>query len=126
MFLNLKKPRIFGLLSNKAGSNHWWNQRLTSIALIPLNILFLYTFCGVIDGTYEQVLLTYQNPFNFIVAILFLVITAIHLRQGLEVIIEDYIHTKLMKDTLLLASRIFCWGLIICSVFALGKIAFSF
>jgi|MDTC01.3.fsa_nt_gb succinate dehydrogenase / fumarate reductase membrane anchor subunit len=122
---HFKKPRIFGLISDRIGSNHWWNQRLSSVALIPLTLLFVYKFAAVMDATHQEVLEIYQHPFNSIVLVLFLVVTAVHLRQGLEVVIEDYIHTEFTRKSLLLTSKLFCWFLIICSVFASAKIAFN-
>ena len=88
------KQRVLGPGSAKEGTGHWWSQRLTSIALIPLTILFI----GV---------------------------TFLHLQQGVQVVIEDYVHDPALKTGALLANTLLTWAFGLSGVFAVAKIAFT-
>lgn len=118
------RARVSGLGSAKDGTHHFWIQRVSSVALIPLTLLFVFTFAGALGGEYETVLATYANPWNAIVAILFLLTAFYHAQLGLQVVIEDYVHGKL-RLPLILANIIFTWGLALAGVFAVAKIAFT-
>lgn len=104
---------IRGLFSSShdgdGSTSHWINQRLTSIFLIPLSVLFVVKFLGVIGKPFEQVLVTFQNPFNNLVAALFILISLWHYRQGIEVVIEDYVHDLRVRNITLRVIGIICW-----------------
>jgi succinate dehydrogenase / fumarate reductase membrane anchor subunit len=119
------KQRVHGLGSAKEGVGHWWGQRLTSIALVPLTILFIFPFVQSLGDDYASVRATYANPFHAIVAILFIGATFQHLQQGLQVVIEDYVHDKAMRTGALLANTLLCWAFGLSGVFAVAKIAFT-
>lgn len=118
------RQRVEGLGSAKEGTGHWWSQRLTSIALIPLTLLFIFPFANALGGDFETVRAVYGNAFNAIVAILFIIVLAIHLQQGLQVVIEDYVHGKAALTASLLANTALCWAMGLTGVFAVAKIAF--
>jgi succinate dehydrogenase / fumarate reductase membrane anchor subunit len=119
------KQRVQGLGSAKEGTGHWWSQRLTSIALIPLTLLFIFPFAASLGGSFEAVRATYASPFNAIVAILFIGVSFHHLQQGLQVVIEDYVHDHAVKTGALLASTLLTWAFGLAGVFAVAKIAFT-
>ena len=119
------KARVLGLGSAKDGAGHWWSQRVTSIALIPLTILFIFPFVQSLGGDYQTVRATYANPFHAIVAILFIGATFVHLQQGLQVVIEDYVHDKALLIGALLANTLLNWAFGLTGVFAVAKIAFT-
>jgi len=119
------KSRALGLGSAKEGVGHWWSQRVTSIALIPLTILFIFPFVQSLGTDYQTVRATYANPFHAIVAILFIGATFVHLQQGLQVVIEDYVHDKALLIGALLANTLLNWAFGLTGVFAVAKIAFT-
>lgn len=119
------RARATGLGSAKDGVGHWWNQRVTSVALIPLGILFVFPFVQALGQSHAEVMEIYQSPWNAIVAILFLGVTFLHLQQGLQVVIEDYVHSRLLLTVALLANIGFCWALGLASVFAVLRIALA-
>jgi succinate dehydrogenase / fumarate reductase membrane anchor subunit len=119
------KQRVQGLGSAREGAGHWWSQRLTSIALIPLTFLFLFPFVANLGEDFEAVRATYAHPFNAIVAILFIGVSFHHLQQGLQVVIEDYIHDHALKTGALLANTLLTWAFGLAGVFAVAKIAFT-
>lgn len=119
------RVRVTGLGSAKNGTGHFISQRLTSIALIPLTLLFIFPFASALGGSFESVRAVYAHPFNAIVAILFLIAALHHYQHGMQVVIEDYIHNKLTRNAALLANIAFSWILALTGVFAVAKIAFT-
>jgi succinate dehydrogenase / fumarate reductase membrane anchor subunit len=119
------KQRVLGLGSAREGTSHWWNQRITSIASIPLTILFIFPFVQSLGADFETVRATYSHPFHAIVAILFIAVTFLHLQQGLQVVIEDYVHDKALRTGALLANTLLTWAFGLAGVFAVAKLAFS-
>ena len=119
------KQRVLGLGSAKTGTEHWWSQRLTSVALIPLTLLFVFPFARNLGADYEAVRATYANPFHAVVAILFILTLFIHLRQGLQVVIEDYVHEKPVLVAMLVANVVLCAAFAMTGIFAVAKIAFT-
>ncbi len=117
------RKRVIGLGSAKEGVQHFTMQRITAIALLPLAVLFVIPFARNLGGEYENVLHSYGHPFNAIVAILFFLTAFTHLRLGLQVVIEDYVHGKALRTTLLLGNTLFCWLFIALGIFAVLKIA---
>jgi succinate dehydrogenase / fumarate reductase, membrane anchor subunit len=119
------KSRVIGLGSAKDGVHHWWTQRLTAVALIPLTILALFPLAGAIGGSYEEVRETFANPFNAIVMILFIAVAFRHLALGLQVVIEDYVSNHGTRTALLLATVLLCGLFGLSGVFAVAKIAIA-
>lgn len=119
------RQRVQGLGSAKEGSGHWWSQRLTSIALVPLTLLFIFPFAHNLGRDFASVRAAYAHPFNAIVALLLILVTFRHLQQGLQVVIEDYVHEKAPRTALLLANVLLCWAFALIGVFAVLRIAFS-
>lgn len=125
---SIKTPmnRVIGLGSAKDGVGHWWAQRLSSIALIPLTIFFVWPFASALGSGAEgfaAVQETYRNPYNALIAILFIAVSFHHLQQGLQVVIEDYVHGKAARTVLLVGMTMFCWLFGAAGVFAVAKIA---
>ena len=99
--------------NNLESTRHWIKQRISSILLIPLTILFIYNFLNVAYLPYNEVITNYNNTFNLIVAFLFIIISLWHFYQGIEVVLEDYIHNTIIRDLTLKILKYLCWVLII-------------
>lgn len=125
--MTFKTPRslVTGLGSAKDGVHHWWSQRVTAVALVPLTILFVLPFGQSLGESYEDALSTYQNPFHAIVAVLFIAVAFKHMALGLQVVIEDYVHDKAIRTAALLANTMFCGLFGAVGVFGVLKIAFG-
>jgi succinate dehydrogenase / fumarate reductase membrane anchor subunit len=117
--------RVIGLGSAKDGVEHWWDQRLTAIAMIPLTLLAIFPLAGAIGSDWATVRATYADPFNAIVMILFVIVTFRHLQLGLQVVIEDYVHGEPWRTGALLANKAFCAVMGLTGVFGVAKIAFT-
>jgi succinate dehydrogenase / fumarate reductase, membrane anchor subunit len=119
------RARAEGLGAAKSGVEAWWASRLTSIALIPLGLLFIFPFARALGADHAAVLATYSNPWNAIVAVLFIGVAFLHLQQGLQVVIEDYVHGKPLRTALVLLNIGLTWVFGLTGVFAVLKIAFT-
>ena len=91
----------------------------------PLTILAIFPFAGGLGSEHAEVLAIYSNPFNAIIAVLFLAVGFHHLMQGLQVVIEDYVHHKGVRTAALLGNQMFCAAFGFAGVFAVLKIAFT-
>jgi succinate dehydrogenase / fumarate reductase membrane anchor subunit len=93
--------RVRGLGSAKSGTGHWFAQRLTALAMIPLSLWFLYALLTVLrGGSVEQVHLFFASPLNAVAMVLLLALLFWHGMLGLQVIIEDYVHCPCAALTL--------------------------
>ena len=119
------RARVSGLGSAGQGTHHWWLQRITAVALLPLAVLFIVPFAGALGGEHSAVLALYANPFNAIVAVLFIGVAFRHLALGMQVVIEDYVHHKAWRTGLLMGNIMFCAAFGLAGVFAVLKIAFT-
>ncbi len=125
MSFKTPKSRVIGLGSAKDGVHHWWSQRMTSAALAPLSILALFPLGSAIGGSYEEVREVIGDPFNAIVLILFIAVAFKHLAQGLQVVIEDYVHHPGYRTGAIVATSLLCGLFGVTGVFAVAKIAFG-
>lgn len=119
------RKRVDGLGSAHSGVGHWMSQRVTSVALVPLSVLFIFPFMNTVGADHATMLQTYAHPYHALVAVMFFTVLCLHLGQGLQVVIEDYIHGDRKRIGLLLINKLFWGGVGIISVFAIAKIAFS-
>ncbi len=99
----LKIARRLG--SSRSGVHHWWLQRLTAIALIPLSIWFLFLLGELVHADYPSVLGLIAQPVHAVLLIVLGVCLFWHGALGLQVVIEDYVHTRWLEITLQIALR---------------------
>ena len=125
MSFRTSRARVSGLGASGEGTHHWWSQRITSVALIPLTILFVIPFARALGGPHGEVVALYANPFQALVAVLFLAVGFYHLAHGLQVVIEDYVHGKGMRTALLMGNAMLCFAFGFAGIFAVLKIAFT-
>ena len=102
------------------GIKHWKYSRISSVLLIPLTVWFVVFFSKNFGMPFEQVVSSLSTPLNSFMMFVFIAATIFHLQQGLQVIIEDYVYTRLWINL----NIIFCSSLFIVSVISLGKLVF--
>lgn len=116
---------VAGLGSAKGGTGHFISQRLTAIALVPLGILFVFTFVRALGEGHDAVLAIYRHPFNALIAIGFFIVMFRHLRLGLQVVIEDYVHNERSRMLMLITNALIWRGFAVAGAFAVAKIALT-
>lgn len=116
--------RAISLGSAKAGTEHWWSQRVTAIALVPLLIWFVASLIAHVGGGYTSVAGWLGWPPVAAVMTALLVALFWHMMLGLRVMIEDYVHSDRLKFAAVATVQACCWALMIIGVFAVLSIAF--
>lgn len=89
--------RVRGLGSAKSGAGHWWAQRVTALALIPLVVWFVAQIVHLVGAPHAAVVDWVASPIPAILLILLVVATFHHAQLGLQVVIEDYVHGEAAK-----------------------------
>jgi succinate dehydrogenase / fumarate reductase membrane anchor subunit len=115
--------RVEGLGAAHAGTHHFWRQRVSAVALIPLSIWFVYAALAMVGAERSAVIAFLHQPVNAIAMALFVIAVLHHSVLGLQVVVEDYVHTESWKIALLLFNQLLAWVLGAVSLFALVKIA---
>lgn len=125
--MSLRNPlaKARGLGSAKDGTAHWWAQRVSAIALVPLVLYVLYLLVSLAGADYATVRLTIAQPVNALLLILFIGTAFWHARLGLQVVIEDYIHVGWLEIALMIAVKFVYVALGVAAIIAIGRIAFS-
>ena len=117
--------RVLGLGSAKTGVEHWWAQRLTAVALIPLGLWFAMALAGPDELNYAAAVALIQVPFNSVMLILALFALSYHSHLGVQVVIEDYVHTPAVKVFSLVAVFFAHISVAVAGIFAVLKVAFG-
>jgi succinate dehydrogenase / fumarate reductase membrane anchor subunit len=115
--------RAIGLGSAKEGVEHWWLQRITAVALVPLSLWFVIAIIRLVGADSEGVRDWVGNPLPAIMLVLLLIATFYHAALGLEVVIEDYVHAELTKLGLVVIVRLGCFALAVAGMFAVLSMA---
>lgn len=114
-----------GLGSSKDGLGHWWMQRLTAIALVPLVVWFVVSIIALAGQDRADVLTWMQSPFHGVVLSLFLITSLYHANLGLQAIFEDYIQARWLQLISRIAAGFAAVFLGFAGVFALLRLAFG-
>jgi succinate dehydrogenase / fumarate reductase membrane anchor subunit len=125
--MSLRSPlgRVLGLGSAKSGTSHWWGQRVSAVALVPLTLWFVFSLLLLPNLDFETLRAWLQYPITgFLTALLFGVLTY-HSYLGTRVIVEDYVHAEAPKLIGLLGLRfvhVLAGG---AGIFAILRVAFG-
>jgi succinate dehydrogenase / fumarate reductase membrane anchor subunit len=123
----LRSPlgRALGLGSAKEGVEHWWVQRVTAVALVPLTLWFVVALIAHLGADHAAAVAWLRSPFTAVAMILVVVATFVHMALGLQVVIEDYVHHEATKIASLMLVRLACWALGAAALFAVLRVAFG-
>ncbi|HLW74652.1 MAG TPA: succinate dehydrogenase, hydrophobic membrane anchor protein, partial [Gammaproteobacteria bacterium] len=114
-----------GLGSAKAGAGHWWGQRVSAVALIPLSLWFAVSVLQLTHADYVVVVNWLHTPYVAVLLSLFLATVFYHAYLGVQVVVEDYVHTEWLKIASLLLIKFACILLAAAGVFTALRIAFG-
>jgi succinate dehydrogenase / fumarate reductase membrane anchor subunit len=117
--------RVRGLGSAKEGTDHFWRIRLTAIALVPLSLFVIGWVLSLRNATLDEVRASLAQPLVALAVALFLLAALDHMRLGMQIIIEDYVHGEGNKLALLILNTFFTVAIGIASIFAILKLTFG-
>jgi len=124
---SLRSPlgAVSGLGSAKGGAHHWWMQRLTSIALVPLTVWFTVSILSLPSLDHVTVVSWMAQSWTSLLLILLVLVAAYHSQLGVRVVVEDYVHSSGMRTLTLVTSTFAHTLLAVAGVFAILKVAFG-
>ncbi|WP_223426478.1 succinate dehydrogenase, hydrophobic membrane anchor protein [Tateyamaria pelophila] len=116
------RKRAVGMGSAKTGTAHFWAMKVSSVGLLVLIPLFLFTFGPMLGEPHADVIAYFSRPFPAIVAALTIVVSFMHFKDGVQVLIEDYVHGTMQK-VLIVAMICVSYGAVATGLFAIARIA---
>lgn len=124
---NLRTPlaRVRHLGAAHSGTRHFWHQRLTSVALVPLSLTVIFLVVSLLGRNHAAVVQILSSSPVAIVILLFIAASVYHMWLGMQVIIEDYVHDELIKIVTLMANTFFSVAVGITGIFAILKLSFG-
>ena len=117
--------RVRGMGSAKSGTHHWWMQRVTSIALLPLTLWFVVSMIGLVGASYLETLLWIAQPLNAVLMLVLIGLTFHHMAAGLQVVVEDYVRDEFKRIAFVLVIKATSLLMALASGFAVLRIAFA-
>ncbi len=119
----LKTARNLG--SAKAGADHFWKQRVTGVANAVLGLFFVWLVASLAGADHATVKKSISNPIHAMALLALIVSGTIHMRLGMQTIIEDYVRSDGAKIVLLMLNTFFCMAVALISIFAILKLSFG-
>jgi succinate dehydrogenase membrane anchor subunit len=127
MSTNMRTPlgRVRGLGSAKSGTEHFWRQRMTAVANVPLTIAGIIIVISLLGRNHAAAAQILGSPLVAIAMLLFIFSVCTHMRIGMQVVIEDYVHEDKAKLTLVMLNTFYAAAVGIASAFAILKLSFG-
>lgn len=117
--------RAKGLGSAKEGTEHFWSQRLSALALIPLTLWLCFSIAALPGMDYVSIREWLSSPFTAIMMILLIITGLHHARLGVQVVVEDYIGSHTTRTIVIIAVTLATWFFTVAGVFSVMRIAFT-
>lgn len=116
--------RVRYLGSAHSGTDHFWKQRVSSVALVILTIAFIAIVLGLLGRNHAAAAQILGSPFVAIVMLMFVITSVYHMWLGMQMIIEDYVHSDI-KLTLIMLNTFFCFAVGMACIYAIVKLSFG-
>ena len=125
--MSIRTPigRVRGRGAARSGTSHFWHQRVTALANVFLVTAFVVILVSLLGRSHALVIQTLASPFVAIVMLLMVGSVTYHMKLGMQVVIEDYVHARGVEITLHLLNMFLCTLGAIASVYAIARIALT-
>ena len=117
--------RVAGLGSARSGTGHFWWQRLTAVANVPLTIAFVVILVSLFGRNQAFAQQTLGTPLVAIIMLLFIASITYHMRLGMQVVIEDYVHGEIIRPLLIMANTFFTTAVGLAAGYGILKTSFG-
>ena len=117
--------RAKGLGAAGHGAGHWWLHRMTAVSNVPLIIAFVIIVASLAGATYDQAVAIVSHPLVALLLILAVISVTTHMRLGMQIPIEDYIHDKGWKLAVLIANNFYAVVIAVACLWAILKVSFG-
>ena len=117
--------RVRGLGAAKSGTEHFWRQRLTAVANVPLTIAFVLIVVALLGRNHAAAAQILGSPLVAIIMLLFIISVTAHMRIGMQVVIEDYVHDEPVKLILLMLNTFFAFAVALATAYGILKLSFG-
>jgi succinate dehydrogenase / fumarate reductase membrane anchor subunit len=117
--------RVSGLGSAKSGTDHFWWQRLTAVANVPLTIAFVVIIASLFGRNQAAVQQILGTPIVAIIMLLFIGSITYHMRLGMQIVIEDYVHGPIVRPLMIMGNTFFTVVIGLAAAWAILKLSFG-
>jgi succinate dehydrogenase / fumarate reductase membrane anchor subunit len=114
---------VRGLGADRTGTDEHWRQRISAVALLPLAAFFIGLLVALAGASHHRVAETLGNGWVAVPLLLLVIACLVHMKIGVQVIIEDYIQDKALKLVALMANTFFSYGMAVAAALALAKLS---
>jgi succinate dehydrogenase / fumarate reductase, membrane anchor subunit len=118
-------PSIHHLGAAKSATRNAWRMRLTNVALLPLAVVFIWIVLSLAGKDEAGIKAQFTHPCTAIFMLLFILTGIVHMKLGMQSIIDDYVHAARLKEYSLMANVMFSVGLGVAAIYAVLKLSFT-
>jgi succinate dehydrogenase / fumarate reductase, membrane anchor subunit len=115
--------RVKGLGASGHGVEHWWLHRMTAVSNIPLIIAFVIIVAALAGSSYQDAIAVISHPLVAIILILAVISVTNHMRLGMQIVIEDYVHAKELKIAAVIANNFYAVIVAVACLYAILKVS---
>ena len=123
--LRTPRARVGGLGAARAGTGHFWWQRVTAVANVPLTIAFVVILVSLLGRNHAATQQILGTPLVAIIMLLFIASVTYHMRLGMQIVIEDYIHGEIVRPLLIMANTFFTIVVALAAAYGILKLSFG-
>lgn len=125
--MSMRTPlgRVRGYGSAKSGTEDFWRQRLTAVANVPLTIAGIIIVVSLLGRNHAAVVQILGSPLIAIILLLFFLSVTYHMRIGMQIVLEDYVHGDKLKLTLTMLNTFFTVAIGLSAAYAILKLSFG-